>query len=118
MTDPCGRFINLDQMLTGPTKLKDFIARTGLSRDKVAEALQVSRTVVYFWLEKGVVPKLVHRRAIAVWSGNEVPVDAWDQPSEVPTVEPFAGELKPPAESDEVTPTPGAFPSAGAPSGS
>lgn len=86
-------------MRKGTTLLAEFIDRAGLKQKEVAQALGVSRTVVYFWLKETVTPSLEHRRSIEKWTGNYVPADSWEEKTE-PTVKPFAGPLKPLEEAD------------------
>lgn len=91
-------------MRTAISLLAEFIERAGLKQKEVAQALGVSRTVVYFWLKETVTPSLEHRRSIEKWTGGYVPAESWEEKTE-PSVIPFSGELKPLEEIDEDGPT-------------
>lgn len=83
--------------MTGSETLKAFFEKhPGAMRAKLAEALGVSRTVVYYWQEGRVVPSPQRRKDIAAFSRGEVPEECWGPSETESTVKPF--DADPPAE--------------------
>lgn len=81
-----------------------FLNENKLTHEQAAEALGVSRTVVSFWVNGHVVPKLKTRRDIAVWTGGKVPEGAWERPEDKPTAKPFKEPESEPESEPEVAP--------------
>lgn len=63
--------------MDGPGLLNDFLKDHEVSREQCAIALKVSRTALYYWLTGKTAPAAAARDDIAVWTGGNVPAEAW-----------------------------------------
>jgi DNA-binding XRE family transcriptional regulator len=78
------------RLVTGQETLNAFFKRhPGVTRAALAEALKVSRTVVYYWQTGRVVPALQRRKDIAAFTRDEVPEECWGATATESEVEPF-----------------------------
>jgi DNA-binding XRE family transcriptional regulator len=73
----------------GAALLRKFRERAGLTQLEVGTALAVSGVTVCLWEKGTYVPKAHHRDRIALWTGDAVPVSAWEHAADRIRIVPF-----------------------------
>jgi transcriptional regulator with XRE-family HTH domain len=69
--------------------LRKFRERAGLSQAAVGDALAVSGVTVCLWEQGVYLPSHPNRERIALWTGGNVPANAWEHPAKRIRIVPF-----------------------------
>ena len=81
----------------GARRLRTFLKTHKITAADAARALDVSAPTMGDWLKGTKRPRETYRRAIAVWTGDAVPADAWALASDariLTRVKPFVAAPK------------------------
>src|SRR5690349_18722536 len=78
----------------GPKKFADFLKKHRISIRRAAEALHVSDPSIIDWRDGDKTPNPDHRRAIRVWTHDEIVEDDWQSEREAERAE-TAASVKP-----------------------
>lgn len=79
-------------MVDGSSLLREFLQKHDVTQLAASKALGVSDPTIHDWVKGTKRPRAHHREAIAVWTGGEIPIEAWlrdDERAAMADVRPF-----------------------------